>query len=111
MLNRELIEILKANNEQGIFDAFILATQDRELDLVKALQDWLNQVGSKTMGLMTLDALLEDMYILLDALDWVFENPQYKFYFQEAVNRVKRSTLTSLTESNKVYKPSFQLQG
>ena len=108
MLNRELIEILKANNEQGIFDAFILATQDRELDLVKALQDWLNQEGSKKLGIMNLEQLLEDMYILLDALDWVFENPQYKFYFQESVNRVKRSNLESLTEKNLQYRRTFQ---
>ena len=107
MLNRELVDILKTNNEQGIFDTFILAVQDRELDLMKALQDWVNQVGSKTMGITSVGQLTEDLFIMLDALDWVFESPQYKFYFEKGTK--KKTPLKPLSESKyKVYKRQFE---
>lgn len=109
MLNRELIQILKDNNDDGLFDAFILAVQDKELDLIKALQDWLNQVGSKTFNLRTIDNLLEDMMVLLEALDWVFDNPQYKTYFKESSFKKDKNLLAeSRKHSVKEYKRIFQ---
>jgi hypothetical protein len=108
MRNRELVQILKDNNEDGFFDIFIIAVQDKELDLVKALQDWLNQVGSKKFNIRTIDALLEDMIVLLEALDWIFDNPQYKTYFKENFSINRRKLLAEIKNHPiKIYKRVF----